>query len=563
MSDTPTSPRVDVASAPARTRETADDSPNLGRRLRLAVLAPLLAMPGRTHRRVTSHGRMGTTTAAELLGLQRAMLWLRVFGIVVVLAVTPAVTGTSAVPIVAGVASLGLVVLFQLIALRDARQDSLRGLAIVGLVGDSVAAYLLGQAFIASPEWAHFAAYPLLAMEAAVVVGSLGAAASTLMSGAAFLVQYGERVNLGLASGPGLAVVVLAIFAISGVFSATYAGLSRRMRGDLTALLEVSSLLAQQETPTRVVQALDTRLRELLGARIRSFAVRRPDGGYDILRWRTPETRLVSHEAVRRLSSHLGTDIEAEVRMGRAMTILIEGERDAPVVDALGLPEWVRAITLVPIASDKRLSGILPVLWDSPRVPSAAELDLLNGFAQQTGRAFEQAQLRRARELAATDSLTGLANHRAFRDAVAARMSESRRHGATFSILFCDLDRFKAVNDRHGHAVGDLLLQRVANAIRAAARSEDLVARYGGDEIALLLPGTGRFGALDLARRLREAVLRADAGMGIDLTVGVAVFPEDAADPESLIARADSAMYAGKRLGGARVVLSSELPGEA
>jgi hypothetical protein len=85
--------------------------------------------------------------------------------------------------------------------------------------------------------------------------------------------------------------VVLAVFAISGVFSATYASVSRRMRGDLTALLEVSSLLAQQETPTRIVQALDTRLRELVGARIRSFAVRRPDGGYDILRWRT-ETRL-------------------------------------------------------------------------------------------------------------------------------------------------------------------------------------------------------------------------------------------------------------------------------
>jgi diguanylate cyclase (GGDEF)-like protein len=563
MSDTSTSPLVDVPAAPARTPETADDSPNLPRRLRLAVLAPILAMPGRTHRRVTAHGRMGTTAAVELLGLQRAMLWLRVFGILVVLGVTPAVTGASVVPIIAGVTCLALVVTFQVVALRDARQDSLRGMAIIGLAGDSVAAYLLGQAFIASAEWAHFAAYPLLAMEAAVVLGGAGAAASTLASGVAFLVQYGERVSLGLASGPGLAVVVLAVFAISGVFSATYASVSRRMRGDLTALLEVSSLLAQQETPTRIVQALDTRLRELVGARIRSFAVRRPDGGYDILRWRTPETRLVSHEAVRRLSQHLGHDIEAEVRLGRAMTILIEGERDAPIVEALGLPEWVRAITLVPIASDKRVSGILPVLWDSPRVPSAAELDLLSGFAQQTGQAFEQAQLRRARELAATDSLTGLANHRAFRDALAARMSESRRHQATFSILFCDLDRFKAVNDRQGHAVGDVLLQRVSTAIRSAARSEDLVARYGGDEIALLLPETGRFGALDLGRRLRDAVLQAAAGMGIDLTVGVAVFPDDAADPESLIARADAAMYAGKRLGGARVVLSSELPAEA
>jgi diguanylate cyclase (GGDEF)-like protein len=124
-------------------------------------------------------------------------------------------------------------------------------------------------------------------------------------------------------------------------------------------------------------------------------------------------------------------------------------------------------------------------------------------------------------------------------------MSESRRHQATFSILFCDIDRFKAVNDRQGHAVGDMLLQRVATAIRAAARGEDLVARYGGDEIALLLPETGRFGALDLARRCARRS-SGPALTGID-SQPVAVFPDDAADPESLIARADAAMYAGKR----------------
>ncbi|MCI0584225.1 MAG: sensor domain-containing diguanylate cyclase [Chloroflexi bacterium] len=561
------SPLAEVPDRPAATPravvEATDDSPHLARRLWLAFGGPLRGLTGRTSRRFTAHGRIATTAPAELVGIQRALLWLRVVGIAAVLPVLSAVSGAQTIPLVAGIAVLALVVGFQLIARRDIQHDRLVGLAIVGAVGDSVAAYLLAQAFVGSAEWPHFAVYPLLAMEAVVVAGSLGALVSTVASIVVLLLQYNERIQLGLASGPGVAVVVVTIFVVSGIFSTTFAGLSRRMRGDLTALLEVSSLLAQQETPTRIVQALDSRLRELVGARIRSFAVRRADGGYDIVRWRTPETRVVSHEAVRRLSAHVGHDIEAEVLSGRAMTILVEAPRDEPVVTALGLPDWVRAITLVPIASDKRLSGILPVLWDSPRSPSTAELDLLNGFAQQTGLAFEQAQLRRARELAATDSLTGLANHRAFRDALDARLSEARRHGSTFSILFCDLDRFKSVNDRHGHAVGDLLLHRVATAIRAAARQEDLVARYGGDEIALLLPETGRFGALDLARRLREAVLVADTSMDIDLTVGVAVHPDDATDPEALIARADAAMYAGKRLGGARIVLASELPAEA
>ncbi|MEO7665016.1 MAG: sensor domain-containing diguanylate cyclase, partial [Candidatus Limnocylindrales bacterium] len=526
--------------------------------------APLTAaLPGRAKRHVTAHGGAGSMATAATIGLQRSMQWIRILGIVLIVAIALVVPGVSIPTLVAGISALAAVVMLQRTILDRGATD-LRTLAIAGLAGDSIAGYLLGQAFVATPEWAHFAGYPLLALEGAVVLGSLGAAASTAASSLAFLIQQNERVLSGLAQpGAGFVVVVLGVYVVFGVFCATYAGLNRRMRGDLTAILEVSSLLARQESPTRIVQALDARLRELLGARIRSLAVRRADGGYDILRWRTPETRVISPDAVKRLSAHLGSDIEAEIRVGRALTIRIDGVRDEIVVTALGLPDWVRAITLVPIASDGHLSGILPVLWDRARLPSGAELDLLTGFAQQTGLAFEQAQLHRTRELAATDSLTGLANHRAFRDALAARLSEARRYKATVSILFCDLDHFKQVNDRHGHAAGDVLLHGVASAIRAAARTEDIVARYGGDEIALLLPETGRFGALDLARRLREQVRSVDPEMGIDLTVGVAVFPEDAETPDALVARADAAMYAGKRLGGGRVVLASALPPEA
>ena len=551
-------------SPPAAEPEAADDSPSLARRLRLALVAAAgTAIPGRAPRHVIAHPAAGKRTPAELVNLHRAGFWMRLLSIGAILATAPFVGSVGLLPLLGGVGALGAVVALQARFVRSGALDRLPSLAVAGVAGDSAAAYLIGQALIGSPDWALFAAYPLLAMEAAVVMGGPGAVISTAASSAVFLVQHAERIALGHANGLGQAVVVLGIFAMSGLVAATYAGLSRRMRGDLTALLEVSSLLAEQENPTRIVQVLDSRLRELIGARIRSLGVRRPDGGYDIVRWRTPETRLITPEAVGHLSAHLHIDVEAEVRSGRAITIRIEPGVDDNIVAALGLPDWVRAITLVPIASDRMLSGILPVLWDSPRVPTPAEIDLLNGFAQQTGLAFEQAQLRQTRELAATDSLTGLANHRAFRDTLEARLSEARRHGATFAILFCDLDRFKQVNDRHGHAVGDLVLHRVASAVRTAARAEDIVARYGGDELALLLPETGRFGALDLARRLREAVLASDTGMGIDLTVGVAVFPEDAEDSESLIARADAAMYAGKRTGGGRVVLASELPPEA
>jgi len=544
--------------------EPADDSPDLWRRIRLAAGVPVRrAIGGGFNRQVITHPAADTAASAEAMGIQRAIFWLRLVAIGVVLALTPFVSSTSWATVVAGIFALAATTSVQAAWFRARRPDLIWAIAAGGLIGDSLTGYLIGQAFVDTNEWIHFVGYPLLALEGAVVIGPLGAAMSTAASTIVFIVQQGERLALGHETGLGVSIVVIGVFVIFGVFSASYAGLTRRMRGDLQALLAVSRLLSEQETPTRIVQALDTRLRELVGARVRSVAVRRPDGSYEVLRWRTPETRIITTGSIRRLSSHLHHDIATEIAAGRALTVQIHFPHDEPVTAALGLPSWVRAITLVPIASDGHLSGILPVLWDSHRLPSRVELDLLNGFAQQTGLAFEQTALRRARELAATDSLTGLANHRAFRDSLGSRLSEARRHGGGISILFCDLDRFKAVNDRFGHAAGDELLQRVSEAIRATAREEDVVARYGGDEIALLLPGTGRFGALDLARRLRTRVRAVDAGMGIDLTVGVAVFPEDAAEPEALIARADAAMYAGKRLGGGRVVLASELPAEA
>ena len=547
-----------------RSTDGADDSPGLGRRLRLAALTPLGVLRlGAARRHVTTHGRLGAGAVADAASLQRVLFALRTMVLIFVAVQIPLVTVPSVPPMVGGVGALLAVVLTQVALSRTSQRDAKTAIGLLGLVGDSVAAYLFGQAFVYGADWAHFISYPLLAVEGALVVGTAGATISTLTSIAVYLAQELERAGLGYPVGPRATIVVVGVFVCFGSFSAAFANLNRRARGDLQALLDVSTLLSLQETPTRIVQALDARLRDLVGARIRSVAARRPDGSYEVLRWRTPETRIITTSAIRGLSHHLGHDIEREIGDGRALTITVEAERDEIVIASLGLPDWVRAITLVPIDADGHLSGILPVLWDSPHVPTTAEMSLLNGLAQQTGLAFQQTQLRRARELAATDSLTGLANHRAFRDALEARISESRRHGGSFAILFCDLDRFKTVNDRFGHAVGDLLLQRIATAIRAAARSEDLVARYGGDELALLLVGAGRAGALEYAQRLRTEILAIENRFEVDMTIGVAVFPEDADSPENLIARADAAMYAGKRMGGGRIVLASELPPEA
>ena len=310
------------------------------------------------------------------------------------------------------------------------------------------------------------------------------------------------------------------------------------------------------------MQALDARLRELLGARVRSVALRRPDGGYDILRWRSSETRSIEPGAVSGVSRFTGRDIEADFQNRRAVTFKITPGRDDGIIVGLGLPAWVRSITMVPIHSDGGLSGFLPVLWESPRVPNTDELELLHGLADQTGLAFSQAHLQRARELAATDTLTGLVNHRSFQDLLRRQIRDAVNHDGHFAVLFCDLDHFQQLNDRLGHSVGDLVLRSVAVMLKAGARNKDVVARYGGDELALILPDLDRSQAAEVAERLRAAVRSAEGGMGVDLTIGIATYPDDARDQAELMARVHAATYAGKRRGRGVIVQAIEVAAE-
>jgi diguanylate cyclase (GGDEF)-like protein len=539
----------------ATTADSDDALPARGRIARLLDHRPF----ARTSR-VNVHREAGVEGPRETIGYHRVMLAIRLAGAPLLLLVAPMASIVN-VPILAIAAGMILsVAAIQVVGLRgNPSVEHLLRLAIVGVVGDSIAAYLVGEAFLANADWVGYLPYQIMALEAAAFLGLRAALLSVIASLIVLTIQLLERQALGFEIAPASAVTIALVFGIQAAFAGVTAAITRHVRSDLSTLLRLSALLAHQESPTRIVQALDARLREILGARVRSVALRRPDGGYDVLRWRSPEIRVISPETVSGVSRAVHRDIEQDFKERRAVTLMVEAGSTDPIVDALGLPEWVRSITMVPIHSDGAQTGILPVLWDSRRVPTDGELDLLHGLADQTGLAFAQAQLRRARELAATDSLTGLANHRAFQDLLASHIRDVRTRGGRLAILFCDLDRFKAVNDRHGHAVGDLLLHRIAETVRATARNGDIVARYGGDELALILPGANREAALEVGRRLRDEVRAVERGMDVDLTVGVALYPDDAETQDDLLARADAAMYAGKRLGGGRVVHGAEI----
>lgn len=153
----------------------------------------------------------------------------------------------------------------------------------------------------------------------------------------------------------------------------------------------------------------------------------------------------------------------------------------------------------------------------------------------------EQRGLRLAAE---RDALTGLLNHGAFHRALEEELVRARHEDAPFAVLLLDLDGFKQVNDLHGHAAGDEVLRRVAQAIRRECRSTDIGGRLGGDEFALLLPHLDGAGASAVAVRIRQALEGRASGAGISF--GVAAWPVDGPEKDALLLRADLALYAAK-----------------
>ncbi|MEO6923104.1 MAG: GGDEF domain-containing protein, partial [Bryocella sp.] len=172
-------------------------------------------------------------------------------------------------------------------------------------------------------------------------------------------------------------------------------------------------------------------------------------------------------------------------------------------------------------------------------------------------------------DAAGTDPLTRLYNRRTFLRACEIEMSNSQRARRTFSILMLDLDHFKQINDRYGHPVGDMALVATVKCMTESVRGMDTIARWGGEEFAVLLPNCNRVNALELAERIRGNLerlalpvpKRANAeGEKVTLTATIGVAMCQTTDTvNSLISRADQAMYAAKAAGRNRVLSASEI----
>jgi len=173
-------------------------------------------------------------------------------------------------------------------------------------------------------------------------------------------------------------------------------------------------------------------------------------------------------------------------------------------------------------------------------------------LVRQFARGLRRARLYHAvQELAVTDSLTGTATRRYASERIDEEVARARAYGISLTFMMIDIDDFKAVNDMHGHLVGDSILCEVARRVRHEIREVDMIGRYGGEEFMVLAPQTGREGAGILAERIRRGVaeqpVRAyDETLQVSISVGVAIFPQDADTAQALIEAADKALYAAK-----------------
>lgn len=231
------------------------------------------------------------------------------------------------------------------------------------------------------------------------------------------------------------------------------------------------------------------------------------------------------------------------------------------VVEGGGRPERPYSSAQIPLTAQKKIIGMLALFqYQSPAFVRDAGT-ILALVQNQVTIVIDNARLyEAARQLAITDGLTRIYNHRFFQELFEKEYKRSDRYNTIFSLIMLDIDHFKKVNDTYGHLCGDEILKGLAVLIKSCLRSMDIVARYGGEEFAVLLPETNGPEAYQTAERIRRAVeettfMGTDQGLKVTVSQGVATYPsEGVQERQDIIAKADGALYEAKETGRNKVV---------
>lgn len=224
----------------------------------------------------------------------------------------------------------------------------------------------------------------------------------------------------------------------------------------------------------------------------------------------------------------------------------------------VAIEEGIRSLIAVPLEIHKRTIGVLYLDDFKPREFFDEKLELLSILSSFATMSIDHARLHeKTQQLACTDGLTGLYNHRQFKKIFVDEVVRANRYNKTLSIILLDVDDFKKFNDTYGHPNGDIVLQETANLLQELLRDCDTLYRYGGEEFVAILPETPLSEAIKVAQRIRIFVEtespRFLSGVtkthGITVSVGVAALPDDGQDAGSLLQSVDDLMYRAKRDG--------------
>jgi diguanylate cyclase (GGDEF)-like protein len=249
------------------------------------------------------------------------------------------------------------------------------------------------------------------------------------------------------------------------------------------------------------------------------------------------------------------TDPEAEIQL------LFTQQREKGVSEILqGMGIWPETEPLrLPLMFEENLLGIL---WIWGKDITKADLPIMSIFAKQIGISLEHARLfQEVQSLALTDPLIGVQNRRSLFELGRIEFSRAQRMKRPFCCMMLDLDHFKQINDNYGHPTGDQVIQEFAMRCKNTAREVDLIGRYGGEELVILMPETDSDTAMHVAERLRASVEETPmkvSGQEFNVTVSIGVSRKDenTLELETLIARADQAMYIAKHKGRNIVAIS-------
>ena len=228
------------------------------------------------------------------------------------------------------------------------------------------------------------------------------------------------------------------------------------------------------------------------------------------------------------------------------------------ILQAIGIGTDAELLRL-PLVFEEKILGIL---WIWGKGIKKTDLPIMTIFSKQIGISLERVRLfQEVQNLALTDPLTGLQNRRSLFELGKIEFARSHRSRRPFCCMMLDLDHFKQVNDNYGHPVGDQVLQEFAERCKCSVRDVDLVGRYGGEELLIFLPETDLQTAIQVAERLRASVAEKPiivSGQKVNITVSIGVSGKDenTFQLETLIARADQAMYIAKHKGRNRVAVS-------